>query len=223
MPQLNPFSLEPELEALMMRCVPNMESKWRGATPAEVARVEELAGTELPRCYRWLLLRLGRGWQSIAYPTLDFSVHRILEGHQRGQFPRREGMLCIADDVAPDQPQLRYYDIAHAQNDDAPVFMAGPEEDDFEVEFDGLRQMVGWSVFNNHRLNVLPFRCEGRFSARDEPDAIERFHALLVDELGFEAVIPKSAHCQLYVEPERACSSHAWLQLDLSAVRDGQK
>ncbi|PRP93717.1 hypothetical protein ENSA7_81450 [Enhygromyxa salina] len=43
---MRPEDLEPELDELLLRIVPNLASQWRGAT-------EQIAGRPLPRFYRW--------------------------------------------------------------------------------------------------------------------------------------------------------------------------
>ncbi len=204
---VDPSSLEPELEALFERWVPDMSTRWRSASGPDIEAIERIAGGELPRCYRWLLLRLGEGWQKIGYGTLDFSARTIVDGYARGVFPHHEGMLCIADDTAEWQPQLRYYDLAHPAKEDAAVFMAGPEELDFEPEYEGLREMLASTVFDNYRLRPLPFRCEGVLVAEDEGDALAAFAPLLA-ELGFSAPVPTGPLCLMYDNGALAFSSY---------------
>jgi hypothetical protein len=206
-PLVDPSPLEPELEALLTRWVPDMGSRWRSASERDIAAIERIAGGELPRCYRWLLLRLGEGWDDIGFGTLDFSARTIVEGHARGAFPHHEGMMCIANDTAEWQPQLRYYDLAHPAKEDAPVYMAGPEETDFAPEFQTLRELIASATFNNHRLRPMPFRCEGVLVAEDEGDALEAL-APLFEELGFQVPVPCGPLCVLYDDGKLAFSSY---------------
>jgi hypothetical protein len=206
-PLIDPSNLEPELEALFLRWVPDMGSRWRSAFEQDIEAIERIAGGELPRCYRWLLLRLGQGWEKIGFGTLDFSARTIVEGHARGRFPHHEGMMCIANSTAEWQPQLRYYDLAHPAKEDAPVFVAGPEEADFEPEFQTLRELIASAVFDNHRLRPMPFRCEGLLVAEDEGDALEVL-APLFEELGFRAPVPCGPLCLLYDDETHAFSSY---------------
>jgi hypothetical protein len=210
--RLDPSDLEPELEALLSKWVPDMSSRWRSASEPDVEAIERIAGGELPRCYRWLLQRLGEGFGEIGFGTLDFSARAIVAGHARGAFPTHEGMMCIAKDTAEWQPQLRYYDLAHPAKDDAPVFVAGPEEGEFEPEYESLRELVGSAVFKNHRLGLMPFRCEGLLVAEDKGDALEVL-APLLDERGFRAPIRCGPLCLLYDDGALAFSSYrspAW-------------
>lgn len=212
MPHVGPSDLEPELEALLSRWVPDMGSRWRGASERDIAAIEQIAGGELPRCYRWLLLRLGEGWDSIGYGSLDFSARCIVEGHTRNVFPHHEGMMCIAEDTAEEQPQRRYYDLAHPTKEDAPVFVAGPEDADLAPEFETLRELIASAVFKNHRLRPMPFRCEGAFLAEDGEDALAALAPLLA-QLGFRAPVPGGSLCLLYDDGSVAFSSYrspAW-------------
>lgn len=208
---VNPSDLEPELEALLSQWVPDMSSRWRSASEHDIAAIERIAGGELPRCYRWLLLRLGAGWNEIGYRTLDFSARTIVDGYARGVFPHHEGMMCIANDTAQEQPQIRYYDLAHPAKGDAPVFTAGPEED-FECEFETLRELIASAAFDNYRLRSMPFLCEGLLVKEDEGDVLEELIPLFA-ELGFRAPVPCGPLCLLYDDGTLAFSSYrspAW-------------
>lgn len=207
MPLVDPSDLEPELEALLLRWVPDMSSRWRSASEPDIEAIERIAGCELPRCYRWLLLRLGEGWDDIGFGTHDFSARTIVQGHARGVFPPHEGMMCIANDTAEWQPQLRYYDLAHPAKEDAPVFMAGPEEADFMPEFQTLRELIASATFNNHRIQPMPFQCTGLLVAEDQGDALQVL-APLFDELGFSVPVPCGPLCLLYDDGTLAFSSY---------------
>lgn len=207
MPLADPSELEPELEALLLRWIPDMSSRWRSASEPDIAAIEAIAGAELPRCYRWLLLRLGEGFKAIGYRTLDFSARCIVDGHARGMFPHHEGMMCIANDTAEDQPQLRYYDLAHSAKGDAPVFMAGPEEVDFEPEYQTLRELIASAAFGNYRLRPMPFRVEGILGAESGGDVLDELVPLF-EELGFRAPVPCGPLCLMYDNGTFAFSSY---------------
>ncbi len=207
MPLVDPSELEPELEALLSRCVPDMSSRWRSASEQDIAAIEAIAGGELPRCYRWLLLRLGHGFEEIGFGTLDFSARCVVEGHSRGIFPHHEGMMCIADDSAEDQPQLRYYDLAHPVRDDAPVFMTEPEVDELLPEFETLRELIASAVFDNYRRRPMPFRVEGILGTESGGNVLDELVPLF-EELGFRAPVPCGPLCSLYDNGTFAFSSY---------------
>ncbi|MBL8975907.1 MAG: hypothetical protein JNK56_35215 [Myxococcales bacterium] len=194
---------------LLSRWVPDMESRWRCASANDIAAIEELAGGELPRCYRWMLLRLGEGWQNLGFGSLDFSARGVVEGHARGDYPRHAGMLCIAEDKAEEPPQRRYYDLAHSLRDDAPVYVAGPEESDFGKEYETLREMIASAVFDNYRLRTLPCYCEGVLLSDENEDAFAVLAPHLA-ELGFRAPVPGGSLSLLYDDGTFAFSSYRY-------------
>ena len=59
------------------------------------------------------------------------------------------------------QPQLRYYDLAHASERDAPVWMTMPDEDALAPDHPSLRELIGAGVFDNFRRRSQPARLEG--------------------------------------------------------------
>lgn len=205
--RVDPSELEPELEALLLKWVPDMAKRWRSASETDIEAIEQIADGELPRCYDWLLQRLGDGWDDIGFGTLDFSARTIIQGHARSLFPPHEGMMCIAGDTAEWQPQLRYYDLAHPAKDDAPVFVAGPDELDFESEYETLRELIASAVFNNHRLRPMPVRCEGIIGAEDDADVLEAL-APVLEDLGFRAPVPCGPLCVMYDDETLALSSY---------------
>jgi hypothetical protein len=52
-------TLEPEMESLLLRHVPKLDSQWEGASEDDIRAIEELAGQPLPRFYQWFLSRMG--------------------------------------------------------------------------------------------------------------------------------------------------------------------
>jgi hypothetical protein len=184
-----------------------MQSRWSPASTDDIAAIEQLADGELPRCYRWMLLRLGEGWQSIGFGSLDFSARGVVEGHARGAYPRHAGMLCIAEDKLEEPPQRRYYDLAHPLRDDAPVYVAGPEASDFGKEYETLREMIASAVFDNYRLQKLPYQCEGALVGEENDDAFAAL-APLLDELGFRAPVTGGSLSLLYDDGTFAFSSY---------------
>ncbi|MEM7152014.1 MAG: hypothetical protein AAF799_04190 [Myxococcota bacterium] len=205
--EVDPSELEPELEALLVRLVPDMRSRWQSASEADIEALETIAGEELPRCYQWFLRRLGRGWADIGFGTHDFSAQTIVAGHARGLFPPHEGMMCIAHDTAEWEPQLRYYDLAHPADDDAPVFMAGPEAEDFEGEYESLRALIASTIFRNHYVRRMPHRCAGLLVDDGEGNATTALLPVLED-LGFSTPVATGSLCQLYEDGTHVLHSY---------------
>src|SRR5688572_28146806 len=105
--------LESEFESLLVRLMPEADRGWRGASEAEIDEVEALAGRPLPRFYRWFLARMGHDMGGLSYPTVDFTVERVLAGNSEEHFPRDPRYFMIGfvtDEVAPLHV---LYDFAH--------------------------------------------------------------------------------------------------------------
>lgn len=204
----DPSDLEPELERLLEKYVPDMASNWSRASDHDIATLEAIAGRELPRCYRWMLLRLGRGWADIAYGSLDLSAQAVTQGYARKAFPELEGMMCIALDTDSFQPQLRYYDLAHGTDDDAPVFEAGPEDDELSAEYETLREFIGVAVFSSQRVDTLPIRVEGIFISEEGSSALDEFEHFVEDH-GYRAPLTTGRFCTAYDDGEVAISSYS--------------
>lgn len=203
----DPSELEPELEALLRRYVPDMDTRWSRASDADIAALEALAGAPLPGCYRWMMLRLGEGWDNIAYGSLQMAAHTVLACHRAGRFPPHDGMLCIAESTDPLQPQRRYYDISNAAHDDAPVYVTDPDTDAIDLEYESLREFIGVAAFGNHRVHPMPVRVEGLFAAPAGDNALDLLEPC-IEELGFRAPLSTGSFCSIYDDGELALSSY---------------
>ncbi len=195
--------LEPELEALLRRYVSDIDQQWSRAADTDVAALERLVDGELPRCYRWMLRRLGRGFSDIAYGSLDLSARTIVQMHQRGRVEPIDGMLFIGADEDTFQPQPRYYDLANGSDDDAPVVATGPEEGERTVEFDSLRAFIASPIFTHHHVRTLPSQVEAVFVCDDDVGPMPELIPVLEDQ-GFSAVIDVGPHCPLYAADDFA-------------------
>lgn len=203
----DPSELEPELERLFLRYVPDMASRWTRASDEHIAAIEAFAGRPLPRCYQWMLMRLGQGWSNIAYATLDMAARTVVQANTQHIVPAVEGMLCIALDHDEYQPQARYYDLAHATEHDAPVFIAGLEEGELRTSYETLREFLGLAVFDNYRLREHPTRVEGIVYADQGTNALDELEAFL-EQLGFRSPIPTGAYCTVYDDGTASLSSY---------------
>lgn len=193
---VDPSMLEPELELLLSRWVPDMKSLWQSASVTDIAALEKIAGTELPRCYRWMLQRLGNGLSDISYDGIDFSARRIVEGYTRNEFRNYNGMICIAHDTNMECAQERYYDVTNPTEGDASVYTIGPEKDEITLEFESLRCLIAFSVFNNYRVQPMAQHCEGVFRTKNSNVFEELFP--VISDLGFLSPIPKNPHVHLF-------------------------
>lgn len=194
--------IEPELEALLLRLVPDLPAQWQGASEEEIARLEQIAGRPLPRCYRWFLVRMGRSMGSIAYPTVDFSAQRILSAYATGGVASDPRFLMIGHESRADMPMHVFYDLDRCERDDALVLRASdPHEDSYE-QFETLREMVAWGELWLRGVEGQPFRCSGTVEDQDG-DVLARLVPLL-HGLGFTIPIPTGPYCGLF-ERADAC------------------
>ena len=127
---MRPQELEPEIEELLLRLMPDLADRWKGATEDEIERLETIAGRELPRFYRWFLLRMGHDPGPLDYPTLDFSVPTILSAYEEPLFPPARRFFMIGYETNDMMPLHLLYDFEREVRDDAMVTkrlsMGGP-------------------------------------------------------------------------------------------------
>ena len=212
--------LEPETEALLLRLVPDLPSQWEGASPEEIARMEALAGRPLPRFYRWFLSRMGRAMGPLAYPTLDFSVGKILSCYEQGLLSPSRRFLLIGHESDERTPFHLFYDFDYAVRDDARVVnfdlersslyrnkrrryaLGGP----LYIGFDTFREMLAWGEFFTSRIEKLPQQCSGLF--RGSADITRHLDSIMAN-LRFTKPIPTGTCCALYDRPDAAMKVRA--------------
>lgn len=188
--------LEPEMEELLLRLVPDLDSHWQGATDDEIEQIERIAARPLPRFYRWFLLRMGRSMGPFAYPSLDFSAPRVIGCYAEGLFLPHPRFQMIGHESNDMMPLHVLYDFERPARDDARVTkrhaMGGAIHDQFET----FREMIAWGKFLTWRVKKLPQRCTGSFVNRGG-DVISLLDPVM-KSLGFKTVIPSGPCCALY-------------------------
>jgi hypothetical protein len=198
------------LEHLLLRIVPGLGAAWRGAAPADIDRLESVAGRPLPALYRWFLERMGASMGPMSYPTLDFSVSGILRLYASGRLQPHARYLLIAYDDDDITPAHYFYDLDRPARDDALVLrMLTPQDETHEQleQFETLREMLAWGELWTQRVEHAPQRLRGSLRA---PDA--DLHGRLgpaLRQLGFDTPIETGHFCGLYERPDAvlACSS----------------
>jgi hypothetical protein len=203
---MHPQDLEPELETLLLRLVPNQAQQWEAATKEEMARMEQLAGRPLPRFYRWFLARMGRSMGPTDFRSLDCSVTKILSAYAEGEVKPHRRFLMIGYETDELMPLHLLYDFDHMSRDDARVVRGHALGGPIHNQFDGFREMLSWVKFSTWRVEKLPQFCEGSFSG--SPDVAKQLDSVM-SRLGFTSPIPSSPCFAVYDRSDAAMSMTA--------------
>ena len=186
--------LEPEMEDLLLRLVPDLANNWQGATEDEIEQIERFAARPLPRFYRWFLMRMGRSMGPIAYPSLDFSASKVIGCYAEGLALPHPRFLMIGHESNEMMPLNLFYDFEHPAREDARVskgYATG-----FHVQFETFREMIAWGKFSTWRVGKFPQRCIGAFVNRGG-DVLSLLDPVILS-LGFKTLIPTGSCCALY-------------------------
>lgn len=203
---MQPQELEPETEALLLSLAPDLPLYWQGASPEEIAQMEQIAGRPLPRFYRWFLSRMGREMGPFTYPSLDFSVAKVLSCYHEGLVLPNRRFLLIGYESDEVMPLHVFYDFDFPAREDARVvrlhFLGGP----LHNQFDTFREMLAWGKFFTSRVYKLSQRCEGSF--RGTGDVVAQLDSVM-EALGFSKPIPTGNCCALYDRVDAAMAVQA--------------
>jgi hypothetical protein len=195
-------STEPALERLLLRIVPGLAAEWQGASDAEVARLESLAGRPLPAFYRWFLERLGKSMGPMIYPGVDFSAQGVIDIYAAGRIAPDPRFLLIGYDHDDVSPLHYFYDLDAALRGDALVVRMLTPKDESHEQFETLREMLAWGELYAQRVAAAPQQCRGvlRFTGASLGVTLEPALA----ELGFEAPLETGRFCGLFERQDAA-------------------
>lgn len=197
-----PSDLEPEMEALLLRLVPNLAEQWEGASPEEIDELERIAGRPLPRFYRWFLTRMGHSMGPIAYPTLDFSIKRILSCYAKQTVIPDPRFLLIGYENDEFMPLHIFYDFDFPNGDDARVTAMEIGGGDDYPSFDTFREMLAWGKMLVFAEENFAQQCTG--IVEDEGGETSAKLEPVMHHLGFKAPIPTGPRCGLFERPDAA-------------------
>jgi hypothetical protein len=187
-------TLEPALEKLLLRIVPGLASEWQGASEADVARIESIAGRPLPDFYRWFLARLGKSMGPMVYPTVDFSARGVLAAYSANRIAPDPRYLLIGYERDEVSPLHYFYDLDAATRGDALVVRMLTPRDESHEQFETLREMLAWGELYANRITSAAQQCRGFLR---HPAIYEQLTPAL-SRLGFEAPIETGAYCGLF-------------------------
>ncbi|HEX8705641.1 MAG TPA: SMI1/KNR4 family protein [Myxococcaceae bacterium] len=194
------------MEELLLRTVPGLAQEWKGATPEEIAQLEQIAGRPLPSFYRWFLSRMGQSMGALAYPRHDLSAQGVLTCYAEEIAHPHPRFLLIGCDSDELLPLHLFYDLDLPAREDAGVARRHSMGGELHYQFESLREMLAWSAFFRFRVGGLPQRCKGIFLGKHP--ILSRLDPLM-KSLGFTTPIATGAFCGLYERLDAAmhCNS----------------
>lgn len=203
--------LEPELEALLLRIVPNLAHDWSGASQEEIEEIEdrfEVRGYEVPPFYRWFLSRLGGRVGALQPMLRGFTAASVLEAYHSGSVRLERTQVLIGRMPDPLMPLDVYYDLAFPMRDDALVSTAvmevGPERKAAET----LREWVAAGALRGFRVLQAPHSCFGAFV--DTGGSVAEQLEAVMGALGFTSPLSATGpYCKLYEREEVAMVAKA--------------
>lgn len=196
MQRLGP-DLEPEMERLLARLVPDFTSQVEGATLDDIATLERLAGQPLPRFYQWFLWRMGGNMGPFAYRSLDFSAKRILAAYEDGTFKTDPRLLMIGYETDEIYPVHIAYDFDHTARDDARVTRATDEPLLEDQSFETFREMLTYGALSRTTVSVQAQRLEAVLSDRSARAVTSQLRPVMA-KLGFTSPIETGEYCSLF-------------------------
>lgn len=189
--------LEPELEELLDRLIPNLSAELEGATLGELDAIQRIAGRELPRCYQWFLLRMGHRMGPLAYPSLDFSAPKVLECYAEELFRPFPRFLMIGYETGDMMPLHVLYDFDHPARDDARVIKRHARGGPVYNQFETLREMLAWGKISTLRIHQQPQRAIGTLVNRGG-DVLSLLDPVM-ESLGFSSPVSTGPCCGLFM------------------------
>ena len=204
--------LEPEMEALLQRLVPNIVNEWEGANKQEIQQIEkivrEVSGEDLPKFYRWFLMRMGQSMGPLRTPGMDYSaltfISKYNEDKNKSKYEEDSKFLLIGHCSEEVLPLNMYYDFRYPARDDARVTKrAGDGGDDFP-QFETFREMIAWNTMLTFRVEKFPESCEGTLHDDSGENVFLKF-APVMSSLGFtKPSVSTGPLCGLYESGEAA-------------------
>jgi hypothetical protein len=198
---------ESDLEAYLLRIVPNLASTWEGATEEEIAQVERLAPRPLPPFYRWFLRRMGRDMGAIGYPTIDFSVRAVLGCYAAEDFllpSDRYFMIGYQEDEV--MPLHIFYDLETPARDDALVVQRDAQGGDRYLKFETFREMLAWGKASRFGVLFAPQSCRGML-IDDELDIFACLDPVMAS-LGFRQPVLTGNRCRVFERADAMMICH---------------
>ena len=190
--------LEPELEALLHRVVPDLMN-WQGSSEADIDKVEQvlsnISGLHIPKFYRWFLMRMGHSMGDLGFEDMDYSASSVLTWYEEGIEDDGAKFFKIGHSSESEMELHMYYDFNFPARDDARVTMRQAEGGEDYGQFDTFREMLATRVAQIHAIR-LPIFCTGTMVGNE--DILPALEPVL-EASGFaKSSIPAGDRCGIF-------------------------
>ncbi|NVB38891.1 SMI1/KNR4 family protein [Pseudenhygromyxa sp. WMMC2535] len=190
------------LETLLCSLVSGADQSWQGASPEDLAQLEQVSGAKLPAAYRAFLARMGRDLGTSRFSSLDFSIAKIISCYEQGVVQPDERFLLIGWEEDDEMMPHVFYDLSRPIRQDALVINRDLDGSSNSPEFETFREFVAWSAI--YTLGILEQPCHCMGSLTNEKDVREHLDPAMA-AMGFNSPIETGPYCGLYRE------QRAWL------------
>jgi hypothetical protein len=209
--------LEPGMDEFFHRRIPDLMD-WEGSSAEEVEKIErivrEFYSRDLPKLYRWFLLRMGRSMGKFSYPDMDYSASTVLSWY--GEYFADDGTKLFKDGHSADSElELHmYYDFNYPIRDDARLTLRQAEGGEDYRHFETFREMLATKAAHIHAIK-FPEYCIGTLVGA--ADILPQLDPVL-DSLGFKKPnIPTGPRCGLYEGSQATLVTTGSLDLGLES------
>jgi hypothetical protein len=190
--------LEPEMDELLKRLIPDLMN-WRGATADEIKKIElivkRVSGNELPKFYRWFLMRMGQSMGNFSYHGMDYSAGKVISWYDNNWEDDGTKFFKIGHNSNLQAELHMYYDFNCPVRDDACVTMREAEGGEDYKQFETFREMLSTKAAHINAVRY-PVFCTG--TLLDDSDILPQLDPLM-ESLGFiKPAIPTGPRCALY-------------------------
>ena len=209
--------LEPGMEELFQRLIPDLMN-WQGASSDEIEKIEQIArkitGNDLPKFYRWFLLRMGRSMGDFSDDDMDYSALTVLSWYEENSESDGTKFFKIGHTSEPELELQMYYDFNYPVRDDACVTMRHAEGGEDFKQYETFREMLASKAAQIHAIR-LPVFCMGTLVGTG--DILPQLDPLMVN-LGFKKPnIPTGPRCELYEANKATMVASSSMDLGLEA------
>lgn len=189
--------LEPGMDELIQRLVPDLMN-WQGSTAYEIEKIEKIvrkiSGHDIPKFYRWFLMRMGQNMGEFSFHAMDYSAATILSSYNE-DLDDGTKFFKIGHTSELELDLHMYYDFNNPARDDARVTMRQAEGGEDYKQYETFREMLATKAAH---INVsrFPVGCIGVLQS--DNDILLQLDPVM-DGLGFKkSAIPAGPRCGIY-------------------------